>query len=534
MLLILGLVLALQTPEECVEVQVGSLPLVLSVPHDGTLKPDGVADRTTGVKVRDTRAKMVAHALADEIEVRTGQRPFLVTSNLHRIKMDPNREIMEAAQGDSFAEEVWRVYHQALESACEQALAIAKKSTDAGWGQGVAGEALLLDIHGHGHPNAWIEVGHAVTAEQLANGDDFLDGMEGLDAEWVRGPTSIGAYLEKAGFSAVPSPRIPHPDGEKYFNGGYITRHYRQGESMRTIQLELPGVVRRKENLSSVAPRMADAVVGFLETNFVIPRISVDPAPLKDGPESMRVFFPALSQFTNVFGVTVVATATVSPAKVRHAASVLAEYMDNDEDGVVDDPAIAKWLRDQGAFLVMPRSERDVKRLLYLFDAVEDAGFAVGQDLYGEETLPKNPPHRAGRGRFDATLEEVWHLVSNGWAAVYPDEFGYHAGSKLCEAMDKARGGSFGRVPRKYPEEAWYHYRDRSCDYECMAAEYFYWALTSRLGGQDYPGRAEEVAEEWECTTPTELKRRDPLICELLENPLFSMPKALPDGRYRE
>ena len=70
------------------------------------------------------------------------------------------------------------------------------------------------------------------------------------------------------------------------------------------------------------------------------------------------------------------------------------------------------------------------------------------------------------RGRFDATLEEVLHLITHaGYAHVYPEVFGEKPGTQIAKAMDQARGGHFRRVPRSYPAGAWYTYDDRSCDY---------------------------------------------------------------------
>ena len=255
---------------------------------------------------------------------------------------------------------------------------------------------------------------------------------------------------------------------------------------------------------------------------------------VKGIPEAGRlaVFRPSFAKYAEAFGVFVVATATTADAKVLHAGKVLAQYLDNDEDGKPDNPKVVANLRGRGAFLAMTARERDFRRLRMDWRKLERAGFELGQDLYGEETLPEGPPHKQKRGRFDASLEEVLHLVSHGYEEVYPKVFRFRAGSKLADAMDIARGGRFRRTPRRYPESAWYHYDDETCDYGCQCAEYFYWALTSILGGQDYPGRAKEIAEEWELPTRKLVQQRDKAVFKLLTDPRYRLPTALPDGRY--
>ena len=285
---------------------------------------------------------------------------------------------------------------------------------------------------------------------------------------------------------------------------------------------------RHMDELESV-DRGAERERGPVEAE--VPVFEVRPLP-EEG--RLSVFRPHLAKYVEVFGLHVVATDSSPDVKVLHAATLLAEWLDNDEDGVPDDPAAHRVLVGGGAFLVMPATERDMERLHRRidFERLEEAGFRIGQDLYAEETFPAGPPHVKRRGRFDAGIEEVLHLVSNGWVEAHPKDLGYRPGSRLTDAMDKARGGRFRRIPREYPEEAWYHYDDRSCDYECMAAEYLYWALTSHLGGQDFPGRAEEIAVEWECPTPALLLERDPAVYELLTDPKLPLPKVLPDGVY--
>ena len=234
---------------------------------------------------------------------------------------------------------------------------------------------------------------------------------------------------------------------------------------------------------------------------------------------------PLLGQFFSksieVFGVLIVASENTPDSKVLHAAHVMAEYLDNDEDGRVDDDAVVASMVSEQATLVMFQDENEAESS-GIFDAEipEDRGF---QDLYGEETNQS--------GRFDASLEEVLHLISNyGYELVYPEALGTERPTQLTEAMDLARGGYFASVPSSYPDEAWYHYDDTTCDYRCMAVEYFYWALTTKLGAQADPVRCAEIAVEWELCTPESLENGDPAITAILEEPTYKLPTVLPNG----
>ena len=98
--------------------------------------------------------------------------------------------------------------------------------------------------------------------------------------------------------------------------------------------------------------------------------------------------------------------------------------------------------------------------------------------------------------------------------------------------MDLARGGQFDDIPSGYPNNAWYTYDDRTCDYGCQVTEYLYWALTSLLGAQDYPGRYDEIGHEWKANTPTLVQSMDPTVFAILTDSVYQLPMVLPDGTY--
>ena len=52
---------------------------------------------------------------------------------------------------------------------------------------------------------------------------------------------------------------------------------------------------------------------------------------------------------------------------------------------------------------------------------------------------------------------------------MWPDTFKQSVGSRLCNAMDNARGGKFETTPDFVPESAWYTNDDAACDYSCQS-----------------------------------------------------------------
>ena len=226
-----------------------------------------------------------------------------------------------------------------------------------------------------------------------------------------------------------------------------------------------------------------------------------------------------------VFGIDIYAVSDVEDMKLLHAANVMAQYLDNDEDGTVDNQLVLDKMLENKAFMFMWKNENDLNNIEY-------PNGREGQDLGNDETHP-NFVSNGKVGKFDATLEEVLHIINSaGHSYAYPSAFGQNAGSDLANAMDIARGGQFMTIPNPYPNNAWYTYYDQTCDYaSCQTIEYMYWALTSMLGAQE--NRLNKIDNEWTLNTRQKVEDTDTSIFSLLTNPNYKMPTVLPDGTYR-
>ena len=210
-----------------VEYLPGDLPLILCAPHGGALRPASIPDRAYGVTGGDAYTQELTRLVAAEIEKLGGHRPHLVLSHLHRSKLDPNREIKEAAQGNPDAVRAWEEYHAFIKQARE---AVTKQH----------GIAFLIDMHGQSHKGERVELGYLHSPADLAKPVEVIHSPEfiakgslallvqkcGLSySEVLHGPHSLGALLAEKGYRSTPSPQMPVPD-EPYFKGGYTVASY--------------------------------------------------------------------------------------------------------------------------------------------------------------------------------------------------------------------------------------------------------------------------------------------------------------------
>jgi hypothetical protein len=258
-----------------IEYMAGSFPIVVSAPHGGSLTPAEIPDRRWGETARDTATVELAREVAQALQARTGLPPHLVLCHLRRSKLDANREVGEAAQGNPFAVQAWNEYHAFIEAAAADVRLR-------------AGRGFYLDLHGHGHPTARVELGYLITAASLDLSDDELNGggfarasslgevtlwSSAMFAELLRGPTSLGGLLAARSYPAVPSPAIPSPGGDPYFSGGYSTaRHASSGSSLGGVQIEChyAGVRDTAASREAFARALADALVVFVATHLQI------------------------------------------------------------------------------------------------------------------------------------------------------------------------------------------------------------------------------------------------------------------------
>lgn len=233
------------------------------------------------------------------------------------------------------------------------------------------------------------------------------------------------------------------------------------------------------------------------------------------------------TRFIDVFGIKVYATDDADTDKFVHVAHILAEYLDNNENGIVDNQEVVTAMRKKQAAMIVfdnPNSA-DYENFFENFNIPDAAAnLLVVGEVHTDQIDTNSAAYEDGiSNRFDATLEEVFHLITHeGYNTIYKKIFGENSKSTLGKAMDAAIANGY------YNPDA----NSTQLEYNTKCTEYFYWVMTSMLGAQDYESRAEAISNEWSLNTRDQVQEQDPVMFELLSNPIYGLPERLPDGDY--
>jgi hypothetical protein len=199
---------------EYIEYIPGNMPIIISAPHGGvkqsgstiggTFYPDNdgaLPDRGCGTVERDDNTDILIREIQQSVFDQTGCYPYIIINNLHRSKLDPNRESIEATCGDSDALFYWNAYHNFVDTASAEVMS-------------TYGKGLYIDLHGQSHTIPRIEAGYNISASDLNNATaNYLNtvsnstitnlvssNLDGLtQEELVRGPNSLGGIFRDTG-----------------------------------------------------------------------------------------------------------------------------------------------------------------------------------------------------------------------------------------------------------------------------------------------------------------------------------------------
>merc|ERR1711970_1389484 len=242
-----------------------------------------------------------------------------------------------------------------------------------------------------------------------------------------------------------------------------------------------------------------------------------------------------------VFGVPAFCETGGNQTKCQHMLSVLAAYIDNNNDGCPDNPPdfLKNILKS-----TIPAEEPGVGAVILTkkqsFTMPSGLQAYYGLTMWEDETRPECSGTLATDNCRDASLEEVFHLLTDkGYGPTWPADLGLYStsNSSLTRAMDKARNPPSGTPILQpvngawtSPSGAWWKPPDPTCQYSrCQTTEYHWHTTASYLGM--YAGMTPDI---YTYNTKAKMVTVDPLAVAMIEKTStgYRHPTVAPTGKY--
>ena len=281
-----------------IEYIAGNSPYIFSAPHDGELTPAEIPDRTGDITTgHDSNTQDLVRKIGQAVFAREGRYPHIIICHLDRIKVDLDRDLAEAAQGNPFAIQAWKEWHSFIDTSAQQV-------------QKSFGRGFYIDIHGYSsHPIQRLEIGYLLTGTDLMLSDATLDNptygnrssirtmipfSKLTFSQLLRGHQSLGSLLENRGYPSVPSEKQPNPGSSGYFNGGYNTQRHgsASGGPISGVQIEcnMIGVRDSESARKNFSEAIAEVVKNYTSQNLFVTavfdqsNVPLQPALLQNYP----------------------------------------------------------------------------------------------------------------------------------------------------------------------------------------------------------------------------------------------------------
>jgi N-formylglutamate amidohydrolase len=246
-----------KTPADLVLARVGTLPIILTVPHGGREEIPGAAPRDTRgkpsggrgfVTVTDANTDRLALGIAAQIKAVTGKEPYLVLAKFKRQYADPNRP-PEIGVESPAARPYYDYYHRSIRRFIDEI----RSKYPAG---------LLIDVHGQ-------KKDPSVVMRGTQNGRTVARLLERAGVLAVTGANGIFGLLEANGLNVYPANGVP-PAGTSEnggYSGGYTVGTYGSDTpgGIDAVQMEFGSKYRQNAAVDNAAVDAGRAIAGFYE-----------------------------------------------------------------------------------------------------------------------------------------------------------------------------------------------------------------------------------------------------------------------------
>ena len=237
------------------EIKQGTVPIVLSCPHGGYLKPSFVHDKKKGFKIPDRGTFLIAKGILNALR-RRDIEIYSILSKIHRSKIDFNRpgRFQEAFnhQNDSF--KIGRKFHSFYHTELMKLVDHCIYKHD---------RCFFIDFHGFTKPNE--EYPDIIIGCLFGNTLNFQSDDQAQSKTEFEGYWGYSQLVKELSNYFMLDNGLGKSNYNIAYAGGYITYQFYKKDKVNAIQLEVSKEIRMDlENLNRFMAAFSNSIQSCL------------------------------------------------------------------------------------------------------------------------------------------------------------------------------------------------------------------------------------------------------------------------------
>lgn len=219
-----------------IESSPGSVPVILSCPHGGFLRPPDIPNKLLGTHLADKNKYLITKRILQDLK-KNDIKPYYILSKIHRSKVDFNRP---ARAHDAFnhnsaeAKEIHQSYHRTLENFYKDCISNYDK-------------CLAIDLHGFTKPNS--DYPDIIFGNIFGKTLKIIKDSEIPNSKRYWGFSDMVLELSKY-FTLDDGLGITNFN--LAYSGGYITHQFYKKDNSNAFQLEVAKYIRENVKLTNI------------------------------------------------------------------------------------------------------------------------------------------------------------------------------------------------------------------------------------------------------------------------------------------
>ncbi|MFX1393580.1 MAG: N-formylglutamate amidohydrolase [Promethearchaeota archaeon] len=219
------------------EIREGTVPIILSCPHGGFLRPKKIPDKLKGVQIADKNKFLISKKIIQVLFQKFNIQIYYILSKIHRSKVDFNRppRAFSAFNHDSIeAKRIHHIYHEFIQKFYHKCLSKFKR-------------CLFIDLHGFTKPHE--DYPDIIFGHLFGNTLKIINDSNSCNIQIYWGFTELVKSLSK---KFTIDDGLGMTDFNLGYSGGYITHQFHKRILSNAVQIEVSKHIRENRLLTKI------------------------------------------------------------------------------------------------------------------------------------------------------------------------------------------------------------------------------------------------------------------------------------------